>query len=458
MIVDTHAHLTFEGLVENLPEVLSRAREAGVAEMIAVGTNPADSAESVKIAEQNKGVWAAVGVHPNDLGQIAEKDLDDLCDLARSPKVKGWGEIGLDYYWDRIDRKIQKKWFREQIARARELELPVIVHARDANADALEVLKEQADDRLRGVFHCFSGDEAVAREVLNFGFYISFPGTITYPKNEDLRRVAASVPLERILLETDCPFLAPQPKRGKKNEPSYVIHTAKKLAEIRGLELQDIARATTRACRNLFGIGFVESAKIAYPIRRSLYLNLTNRCTNKCIFCSKDSDPHVKGHDLGIEKEPSRDEILTAVQAEGGPGAWDEIVFCGYGEPLLRLDDVVSLAGELRKRGAKRIRINTNGHANAVYGRDVAKELEGLIDSVSVSLNAHDADEYDRLCRPHASGAHAAVVDFIRAASGRIPEVSATVVDAPGVDVEACRELATNLGVKFRVRKYNEVG
>lgn len=458
MIVDTHAHLTFEGLAENIPEILLCAREAGVTEMITVGTNPLDSAAAVKLAGETEGVWAAVGVHPNDLEDLRQSVLDDVADLAKSPKVVAWGEIGLDYYHNRVHRDRQKKWFREQINRAKDLELPIIVHARDAVADALDILKTESDDRLRGVFHCFSGDGTMAREILDFGFYISIPGTLTYPKNEELRRIAASVPMERLLLETDCPFLAPQPMRGKKNEPAFLVHTAKKLAEIRGLELRDVARATTRACKDLFGIGCVEGTKIAYPIRRSLYVNLTNRCTNHCVFCSRDSTPQVKGHDLTIEEEPSVEEVLRAVDDEGGVHGWDEIVFCGFGEPFLRLDAVLVLAQELKERGAKTIRINTNGHANIIYGRDVTPELHGLVDAVSISLNAPNSEEYDRLCKPDVADAYPAVVEFIRAAAKSIPSVAATVVNAPGVDVEACREIALELGVKFRVREYNEVG
>jgi TatD DNase family protein len=458
VIVDTHAHLTFEGLRDDVAGVLSRARQAGVGAVITVGTDSADSLAAVRLAEDTDGLWATVGVHPHDAAGVSEAALDDLAALAASPKVVAWGEIGLDFYRDRSPRPIQTRWFREQAARARELELPVVIHDREAHAETLAVLQGEADRGLRGVFHCFSGDAELARRVLAMGFYISIPGTVTYPRNEILREVVATVPLERVLLETDCPFLAPQPVRGQRNEPAHILHTAEIVARIRGLEVRDVARITTRASRELFGVGGVDSTRIAYPIRKSLYLNVTNRCTNRCSFCAKRSSAVVKGHDLALDHEPSVAEVLEAVDAAGGPRGPDEIVFCGLGEPLLRLEDVVALAKELRQRGARRIRVNTDGLASLVLERDVTAELAGIVDAVSVSLNAPDAATYERLCAPQIEGGYSAVLEFLSQARKKIPEVIATAVAVPGLDLEACRRRAEELGVTFRAREYNEVG
>ena len=458
MIVDTHAHLTFEGLREDVPGVLRRAREAGVGAVITVGVDPTDSRAAVALAQAHDGVWATVGVHPHDAAGLTAGVLDDLADLARSPKVVAWGETGLDFYRDRSPREVQRRWFREQVVRARELGLPVVVHDRDAHEESLGILREEARDGLRGVFHCFSGDEAFARDVLGLGFHLSIPGTVTYPRSEVLRRVVASVPLERLLLETDCPFLAPQPVRGRRNEPAFAAYTAAEVARLRGLEVGDVARVTSRSARELFGVGEAGRARVAYPIRKSLYLNVTNRCTNRCAFCAKNRSFEVKGHDLRLESEPTREEILAAVEGEGDLATWEEVVFCGFGEPLLRLDDVVSVARELRARGARRIRVNTDGLASLVHGRDVVAELEGVVDAVSVSLNAPDADTYERLCRPGLPGAYEAVLDFLRGAGERLPEATATVVAVPGLDLAACRRRAGELGVGFREREYDEVG
>lgn len=458
MIVDTHAHLTERNLREDLPGVLARAREAGVGAVITVGVDPRDSRAAVALARANPGVRATVGVHPHDAAGLTGPDLDDLADLARASEVVAWGEVGLDFYRNRSPRAEQERWFREQVVRARELSLPLVVHDREAHAETLAILRDEARGDLRGVFHCFSGDEAFAREVLALGFHLSIPGTVTYPRSEELRRVVAAAPLERVLLETDCPYLSPQPLRGKRNEPAFIVHTAREVARLRGLELEDVARITTRASRELFGVGEAEGPRLAYPIRRSLYLNVTSRCTNRCAFCAKNRSRQVKGHDLTLEREPAVEEVLAAVEAAGGAAAWDEVVFCGLGEPLLRLDAVLALARELRRRGARRIRVNTDGLASLVHGRDAAGELAGLVDAVSVSLNAPDAATYGRLCRPGVDGAYPAVLAFLRRARECLPEVTATAVAVPGLDVEACRRVARGLGVAFRVREYDEVG
>jgi TatD DNase family protein len=296
----------------------------------------------------------------------------------------------------------------------------------------------------------------MAKECLDMGFYLSFTPNITYPKNEGLREVIRTMPLERLLLETDCPYMAPQSKRGKRNEPAYVVESAQMVAELRGLTLHDIARITSLNAFELFGIGQVDQAtKIAYRIRNSLYLNITNRCTNSCTFCTKFQDFKVKGHQLKLEHEPDAQEIIEAI---GDPQGYEEIVFCGYGEPLLRLDCVIEVARWVKQQGVK-VRINTDGQANLVHGRNVLPELEGLVDSISVSLNASNADEYQRLCRSKFdSEGYEAVKAFIREATKYIPHVSASAVTVPGVDIDACAEIAAELGAEFRKRIYNEVG
>jgi TatD DNase family protein len=259
-----------------------------------------------------------------------------------------------------------------------------------------------------------------------------------------------------MLVETDCPYLTPVPHRGKRNEPSHVRLTAEKIAEVKGLTLDDVARITTKNSGDLFGINlWDQSTKIAYRIRNSLYLNITNRCSNRCTFCPKFDDLTVKGHNLMLDSEPSFDEVLAAI---GQPSDIDEMVFCGFGEPLLRLDLVKQVAGELKKRGYK-VRINTDGQANQVHGRNILPELAGLVDSLSISLNAPDAATYSRLCNtPFGDAGFNAVCEFIRTATAHIPQVVASAVTVPGIDVEACRVLAESLGAEFRVREYTEVG
>jgi TatD DNase family protein len=297
----------------------------------------------------------------------------------------------------------------------------------------------------------------VAKEAIRLGFYISFAGNLTYANAAGLKQAAGLIPIDRTLIETDCPYLTPQPYRGKRNEPARVRLVADHLAQIHRLSLEDVARITTRNAVDILGLErFKEGPKIAYKIRDSLYLNITNECTLDCVFCAKRRSYKVKGHFLKLEKEPSLSELLQAI---GDPTRFNEVVFCGFGEPLLRLDTLLELASKLKRTGVH-IRIDTDGLANLVHGRNILPELAGLIDSISVSLNAENAIKYARICpSPYGEAAYQAVKDFIRSAKEYIPEVTATAVTLPSVDIDACRRIAEQeLGVKFRSRMYNEVG
>ncbi len=455
-LVDSHAHLDGGQFAGDREATIRRALENGVSHILTVGCDLLSSHASVALAKQYDCVYASVGVHPHDAPQIDAAAIATLRALLKEPKVVALGEIGLDFYRDRAPRDVQRQAFRWQIRLAKEIGKPIIVHDRDAHDEVLQILSEEGAAEVGGVLHCFSGDLAMARKCLELGFYLSFPGTITYPKNDEAREVVRGIPIDRMLVETDCPYLAPLPLRGKRNEPAFVRHTAEKIAEIKGLSIEDVARVTSRNCFDLFGIGQVDQAtKIAYPIRDSLYLNITNRCTNSCIFCAKFSDFVVKGHELKLDREPSADEVKQAV---GDPREYREVVFCGYGEPLLRLELVKDVAGWLKQQGVQ-VRINSDGQANLVHGRNILPELQGLVDCISVSLNAPDAMEYQRLCRSaFGQDGFAAVKEFLRLAGQYIPEVIATAVTVPGLDMEACRRVAEELGVKFRVREYQEVG
>jgi TatD DNase family protein len=456
-LIDTHAHLDGHEFSNDFTEMLKRAKEAGIGRIITVGTDLESSHAAYKIADQYEHIYCAVGIHPHDAARVTEKCYDIIKKLASSSaKVVAIGEIGLDFYRDRSPREVQEEVFRRFIRVAREVALPLVVHDRDAHDRVMGILKEEGAAQVGGVLHCFSGDPEMARECVDMGFYISIPGTVTYSNNENLRQVIASTKIEHLLLETDCPYLSPVPHRGKRNEPAYVRITAEKVAEIKGLTLEDIARITSlNACR-LFGLGAKkQNSKIAYRIRNSLYLNITNRCSNNCSFCAKFEDFTVKGHLLKLDHEPDAAEVLAAV---GDPSQYDEVVFCGYGEPLLRLDLIKDVAKELKLKGS-RIRINTDGQANLVHGRNILPELEGVVDSISISLNASSAAEYLRLCHtPFGDAGFAGVCAFITEAKKYIPDVVASAVTVPGVDIAAVRKLAASLGVIFREREYTEVG
>lgn len=435
--------------------MLRRAEDAGVSGMIVVGADLESSRQALDLAICHQNIFCTAGIHPHDAAGTDESSTTAIKKIVKSsPKCVAIGEIGLDFYRNRSPRDDQERLFRSMLELSVELDMPVVVHDRDAHEETLAMIRDAGVNR--GVMHCFSGDTIFARRCMDQGLYISIPGTVTYPSNEQLREVVKSIPVERLLLETDAPYLSPVPHRGKRNEPAYTRITAEKVAEIKGLTVEDIARITTMNAGRLFGIPlWDESRKIAYRIRNSLYLNITNNCSNRCTFCAKFEDFTVKGHNLLLDHEPGFEEIMAAI---GQPVGIDEVVFCGYGESLLRLDIVKQVAAALKQRGFL-IRVNSDGQANLAHGRNILPELEGLVNSISVSLNGPDSATYQHLCNtPFGEAGFKGVCEFLKNAPSYIPDVTATAVTIPGVDIEACRRLAESLGVKFRVREYAEVG
>jgi len=252
MLIDSHAHLEMREFDSDRHDVIERAGLAGVDCIVTVGTNPGLSRKALSIAHQYKNIYATVGVHPHDVAKAGDKSFDELKALAQDPKVVAYGEIGLDYFRNISPREKQIEMFAKQLELAQELNLPVIIHDRDAHEETLRMVKTSGV-RL-GVFHCFSGDWAMARQCIDLGFYISVPGVVTFDKSKVLQDVVRQAPLDTILLETDCPYLTPVPHRGKRNEPSFIIHTAKKVAEIKKLPWEDIAQTAARNTRKLFRI------------------------------------------------------------------------------------------------------------------------------------------------------------------------------------------------------------
>ena len=250
-LFDTHAHPTDERFNEDREQVLARMREAGMLCMC-VGADMASSAQSVVLANENENIYAAVGVHPHDAKDFTEADIPQLTRwLMQEKKVKALGEIGLDYYYNRSEREVQRKAFRRQLALARELDLPVVIHSRDAAQDTLEIVREY---RPRGVVHCFSYSAEQAREYVELGMYLGFTGVVTFPNAKKPLEAAAAVPLDRILIETDCPYMAPEPHRGERNHSGYVRFVAEKMAAVKGVSYDEICRITYENGRRFFNI------------------------------------------------------------------------------------------------------------------------------------------------------------------------------------------------------------
>lgn len=255
MIIDSHCHLDYPDFAEEgVTEIVGRARSAGVGQMLTICTQIAQFDRIRAVADAFPFVHCTVGTHPHHAAEEGEVSLSasDIVTLSKLPKVAGLGETGLDYYYDHAPRDVQKKVFENHVAAGLETDLPLVIHTRDAEADTMDILRGAGGGKSRGVMHCFSGTQWLADQALDIGYYVSFSGIITFKKSEDLRDVVRRTPLDRILVETDSPYLAPVPKRGKRNEPAFVVHTAQMVAELKGVSYEDICRRTTENFFSLF--------------------------------------------------------------------------------------------------------------------------------------------------------------------------------------------------------------
>lgn len=462
---DSHAHLDFPDFRDDLPEVLHRARAAGVAWINAITTRLSEVEPLLALIGADPDLYASVGIHPHHAAEAPEFSVEAILARCHHPKVVAIGETGFDLHYEFSPRAQQEIVFRNHIRAAREMGLPLVIHTREAEEETRRVMEEERAATCGGVIHCFTGSARMAHWALDQGFHLSFSGILTFKAARALQEVARTLPLDRLLIETDAPYLAPIPHRGKRNEPAYVVRVAEFLAQLLDRPLEEVARVTTGNYLRLFRIhqedrpaSTAEDEKLAYVIGNALYVNLTKACTLHCAFCPKwEGQTVVKGHDLTLRRHPDARRVLEAL---GDVSGYQEVVFCGFGEPTLRLETLLEVAAEIKRRGPKRIRINTDGLANRVFGTDVTPRFAGLIDALSVSLNAQDEATYTRICRPALSGSYEAVKGFIRAARAHVPEITATAIQGvEGVDIAACRRIAEEeLGVRFRVRYLDALG
>lgn len=450
MLIDSHVHLTDPKFAPDLDRVIARARDAGVERFVSIADDLASARRAIALAARRDDVYATVGVHPQNERRWRPECEAEIRALAREPKVVAIGEIGLDFHWPDFRRERQIEVFTAQVRLATELGLPTVIHCRDAYDALAAVFRGEPGLSRRGVVHCFSGTVDDARTFLDMGFHLGIGGAVTYPGPNDMREAVKFAGLDRVVCETDAPYLPPQKKRGRRNEPSYMKFAVAALAEIAGMSYADAARITTANSRRLYGLPEKSPAEIAYAIRRRLYLNLTNRCTNDCGFCERNADYMLHGHYLKLPGEPTAAEILAAIRE---PERYEEFVVCGLGEPTLRLDVALEVARTLKKRGA-RVRLNTNGHADLIHGRRVSPDFAGLFDAVTITMNAHDRETYNRVsCPAEPERSWDAMLAFARDVRNFVPDVRMKAIALPGVDIEACRKIAEDdLKVKFQVR------
>ncbi|NLN84200.1 MAG: TatD family hydrolase [Firmicutes bacterium] len=252
-LIDSHVHLDDKRFAGEIPQLIDRAKKAGVAEMIQIGIDLRTSKIAIELSEKHPEIYPVVGFHPNELASYEDHE-EKLIELAQGEEVVAIGEIGLDYHWDKYSREKQKELFLRQIDIAKNLNKPIVIHNRDAHQDTMDILRQEHKYLPGGVLHCFSGSWEMAKMCLRWGFYISFAGPLTFPKSNKLREIATNVPNDRVLIETDCPYLAPQAFRGKRNEPAYVVEQAKMLAQLKGLDYQEVARLTRENTIRLFNL------------------------------------------------------------------------------------------------------------------------------------------------------------------------------------------------------------
>jgi len=252
MLIDSHAHLEMPEFKRDLEVVIQRAQDSGVGYIFIVGTEKRDWKRTLEIANSHPSIYVILGVHPHNAKEIDDKTYPILRELCRDRKVKGYGEIGLDFFRNLSPRDVQLKRFREQVGLAKELQLPIVVHDREAHQETLEILKSEKAEECGGIIHCFSGDYEMAKECIDMGFFISIPGSITFKNAERFREIVKRLPLESLLVETDAPFITPEPFRGKRNEPSYVKYTAQKVAEIKKVSFEKVAEVTTENALQIF--------------------------------------------------------------------------------------------------------------------------------------------------------------------------------------------------------------
>jgi len=450
MYIDTHAHLFYPNFNGEADEVIKRAKDAGVDYLIVPATDLASSAQAIELAEKYSFIYASVGVHPHDSKDWDESILKNLEELASSKKAVAIGETGLDYFYDFSPKEKQIQAFEDQINLAVKLNLPLILHNREADEDIMKIMRKY-NGKVRAQFHCFSGTIEDARELIEMRHYISFTGNITFAKADTLRKVLAGIDTENLLLETDSPFMAPVPHRGKRNEPAFIRLVAEKIAEVHHISVEDVARTTSFNAHKLFGIGMKPELSFTYRIGTALYINVTNRCDADCVFCDRKGEAVIKGYNLKMTKaeEPPADVYIKEI---GDPKKYSEIVFCGYGEPTIRWDMVKEVAKYVKDNGG-RTRMNSDGHGSVINKRDITPEMKGLIDTVSISLNSVDPEQYGKLMRIDPS-MHSEMIDFARKAKN-YTHVVMSIVGINAVDAGAAEKFVTDeIGVDFRKREY----
>lgn len=452
MFIDTHAHLFDSNYDLDLDDVLKRATDAGVDKIIVPATDIPTSEKVLELIEKYSFIYGAVGIHPHESKNWESSLIDRIEELAQHEKVVAIGEIGLDYYYDFSPKDKQIEAFKAQLDLALKINKPVIIHNRDSDEDMMEIIQSYKDTALKAQFHCFNGSMEDAKLLVRMNHFLSFTGNITFKKADSLRNIISGISVEHILLETDSPYLTPEPNRGKRNEPANVKYVAETIAQLHNLNIEDVARATSYNVFKFYGIGDKPKKSLTYQIGNNLYLNITNRCNAHCTFCDRLGEAEVSGYNLKMskEEEPSSEVYIEQI---GDPTKYKEIIFCGYGEPTIRWNVVKEIAKYVKNAGGA-TRLNTNGHGNLINKRDITPELKGLIDTVSISLNSGDPRQYSEMMGLDISHFNE-MVAFAKSAKNYSNRVVMSIVSIQEVDTERARKVVEEkIGAEFRIRHF----
>jgi TatD DNase family protein len=424
-MIDSHVHLDHAAFSGDLDQVLARAVEDGVSAVVNVGYDRESARATAAFVDRYPFFFGIVGTHPHDASKHDADYESELKDLLDRPRILGVGEVGLDYYYDHSPREVQRNVFRRMLRLSRLKDKPVVIHCRDAAEDALEILSSERI-QFRGIFHAFNGDAAMALRVTELGFHLGIGGVATY-KNSKLVEILRAIPLERIVLETDSPYLAPHPFRGRRNEPSLLSFVVKVLSDVHGVAPAEIVRRTTDNFCSAIHLERGALPSPVYKIGKKVYIHTPP---------ASDQGGRLAG--LAIEA------------AESGPT--EEAVLCGLDEPLENLEQVLACARSLKPKGVP-VRLLTRGAGG--MERDVFRELSGLVDVMTVRMGGCTAAQDEKVRGKVAGeGTFDTLVDFVRRSIAAGIATECLFVAVPKMKLEPCEALAKQLGAAYSVRNY----
>jgi len=450
---DSHSHLHFNHFKNDLKDVVDRSRRAGITHICIPGIDVETSEIAADIADKYN-LKSSAALHPEHL-PIDNEDSDlDWLGIKRillRPNTIAVGETGLDLFHKTFPLEYQKMWFIKHIQLAEALGYPLIVHSRDAEKEVLETLPSNISVPV--ILHCWAGNQELTDEAVERGFYIGIGGPLTYKKNINLRQIIKSIPHNQLLVETDAPFLPPEPFRGKRNEPAYSIKVIEKIRELwsNNLSIEGVSFSLWENAMKAFRIHpNFKRADILYRYGSSLYVNTTSKCNNNCTFCIRNTADGLGGYFLRHNQDPTEEQVLATIQ-EYPIEDYKELVFCGFGEPTLRHELLMKSANMARQRGV-RTRLNTNGLCTAFLEETEVIALVNCFDSVSISLNASGEKEYSRICQSSVHDAWGKLQKFIRISRKSQAKVQLSVVENSKADISRVKALAGRLELPLRIR------